>query len=190
MWDRLRHNQPAQIAVITPLAIIALIGVMGLVIDIGLFRVIDSELENAADAAALAAAWYDPVCPYPDPRCAADNAPSTAVGVAQRFADYNTGLAQALCGSPIARLTPDSVPVHQIQSPKTNGVTVILQCRAGYLAGRVLGLGSTEITRWGTAAIGEESDVIADGTTHRTMGAYVDRGGASIPPLIAGLAPL
>ena len=66
-WHRLRHRHPAQIAVIAPFAIIALIGVLGLVIDIGMFRLIDSELENAADAAALAAAWYDPVCPDPTP---------------------------------------------------------------------------------------------------------------------------
>lgn len=181
----LRHKHPAQIGVIAPFAIIALIGVLGLVIDIGVFQVIDSELENAADAAALAAAWYDPVCPVapdPDPRCADGNQPGMAITVAQQYVDYNTSLASALCGSPIPRLDNNSVLAHPIQSPRAQGVTVILQCRAGYLAGRILGLGSTEITRWGTAAIGEQQ---AGGA----MGGYVARGGSLTPPLIAGLVP-
>ncbi|MDQ6671957.1 MAG: pilus assembly protein TadG-related protein [Chloroflexota bacterium] len=185
MRSRLRHKHPAQIAVITPLAIIAFVGLLGLVVDIGVFRLIDGELENAADAAALAAAWYDPVCPYTpdiDPRCAADNQPGMALRVAQQFASYNTGLAGALCGSPLPRLDDNSVRVHSIQSPKTTGVTVILQCRAGYLAGRVLGLGSTDITRWGTAAIGERQP-------GGTMGPYVVYVDTTSPPLIAGLVP-
>lgn len=204
MLHRVRYRQPAQIALMVPFTIIALIGIMGLVIDVGVFRLIDSELENAADAAALAAAWYDPVCPgsdpadvsdrsdpaAADPRCPLGDTAEHAFAVAQQFGADNLGLATALCGS-----TPviDQPLVHPIQSPNARAVTVIVHCRAGYLAGRILGLGSTEITRWATAGLGEEQDFTEpDGTIRRNLGAYAAYPGLSNPPapLIARLVPL
>lgn len=199
---RLSHKQPAQIAVIAPFALLALFGIVGLVIDIGVFRLIDSELENAADAAALAAVWYDPVCPgdpnnqltwdwrcgngNPDPS-QNDNSPGMATKMAQAFGYQNLGLATTLCGS-----TPviDNPIVHPLQAPKARAVTVIVHCHAGYLAGRILGLGSTEITRWATAEIGDAQDVPdGNGTIRRYINDYNYTPPNAPPPLVARLVP-
>jgi hypothetical protein len=201
MWHLVRHRQPAQIAIIAPFAIVALISIVGVVVDIGIFRLIDSELENAADAAALAAAWYDPVCPGADSvnpddpverdlRCPLPTPTDNAAARAQEFGHYNLGLASTLCGSmPVI----DPPLVHPILSPNTRAVTVIVHCRAGYVVGRILGLGSTEITRWGTAAIGQEQDVVdTNGTIRRNLGAYVAYPvvtNTPAPPLLVRLVP-
>jgi hypothetical protein len=163
MRRRLRGRQPAQIALIMPIAVITCIGVLGLVLDIGLFRVIDSEFENAADAAALAAAWYDPVCPGlgdtqlpTDTRCIrADNQPDSAPVIATAVAQANLGLASKLCASqPTIIVQPG-----QLNTPSAPAVSVIIQCHAPYLAGAVLGLtGGSDITRWASAAIGDEQN--------------------------------
>ena len=171
-------RQRAQIIVVAPFAIIALVSILGLVVDFGMFRLIDSELENAADAAALAAVWYTPVCPTTDLRCATDNGQpnKTAPQVATQFAQSNLGLARALCGT-----DPTIDPhIQPIQQPSTTAVTVIIQCDAHYLAGSILGLRQTQITRWATAAIGDKDPVTGK------MGSYVapPAGSAS---LIAGL---
>jgi hypothetical protein len=163
-----------------PIAVLTCIGILGFVLDIGLFQVIDSEFDKAAAAAALAAAWYDPVCPVPgDPAylppvppstfspCTqnpngtmrVDNSLDSATTVAANTASRNLGLANSLCAS------PPSIQVHAqpITDPSTRAVSVIIQCNAPYLAGAILSAtgGTSQITRWATAAIGT---VQADGT--------------------------
>jgi hypothetical protein len=169
-----------------PIAVIACIGVLvlGLVLDVGIFRLIDSEFENAAAAGALAAAWYDPVCPAPgDPAylppvpggtgvpCAnPDGTPrpdnpyqpvpnDAATFVATRTAKANLGLATRLCASQPSI----QVNAQPITDPSTRAVSVIITCNAPYLAGALLSGtgGSSQITRWATAAIGT---VQKDGT--------------------------
>jgi hypothetical protein len=178
-----------------PIAVIMCIGILGLVLDIGIFRVIDSEFENAADAAALAAAWYDPVCPVvnqagppslpQDPRCMTnpDNTQDSAAGIATRVATANLGLASKLCAGPPTISLPqiDNPPSLWIQSPTARAVSVVITCNAPYLAGAVLQVngGNTQITRWATAALGSMQQ---DGT-------FAYHAGDSTP-LVTSLVPL
>src|SRR5258708_3264043 len=61
----MRPRQPAQTFVMAAVAITALIGTLSLVVDAGVYFVIQRPLQNAADAAALAAVWYYPACTNP-----------------------------------------------------------------------------------------------------------------------------
>lgn len=163
-----------------PVAILACIGILGLVLDIGLFRVLDSEFENAADAAALAAAWYPPVCPLAagDLRCKSN---SDATTVATNFLNRNLGPASALCSAPPSLANGGiMVQSNQIQNPSAPAVSVIVRCNAPYLAGGILGLnGGSQITRWATAAIGNEQP-------NGSLGDYA----LTSDPLIAALVSL
>jgi hypothetical protein len=98
-----RHRQKAQIAPFALFAALVLVGAVALVVDAGVFFVAQRQIQNAADAAALGAAWYDNVCKFPagcepvsnpgcTPRCDADV-------VADAFANANMGgaLAAKLC---------------------------------------------------------------------------------------------
>src|ERR1700716_1171121 len=58
-----RRRQPAQTFVLAALAMTSMLGAVSMVIDAGVYFVIQRQLQNAADAAALAAVWYDPACP-------------------------------------------------------------------------------------------------------------------------------
>src|SRR6266851_622241 len=44
------------------LATAAMIGALSMVVDAGVYFVIQRQMQNAADAAALAAVWYGPAC--------------------------------------------------------------------------------------------------------------------------------
>jgi len=58
----MKRRQPAQTFVMAALAMVALIGALSMVIDTGVYFVIQRQLQTAADAAALAAVWYVPAC--------------------------------------------------------------------------------------------------------------------------------
>jgi len=47
---------------VATLAMTTMLGALSMVVDAGVFFVIQRQLQNAADAAALAAVWYDPAC--------------------------------------------------------------------------------------------------------------------------------
>jgi uncharacterized membrane protein len=178
---RLTGKQRGQVALITPIAVIACIGILGLILDIGIFRLIDSELENAADAAALAAAWYDPVCPVLDSRCATDNTAGFATPKAREMAKHNLHVAAALCGDdpPNKDANIQVQTSNQIHNPSAPAVSVIISCKAPYLAGAVLRLsGDSQIIRWATAAIGDKQP---DGS----LGNYTLGGSALIAALIS-----
>jgi hypothetical protein len=57
-----RHRQRGQIMPLAMYGLIVLIGAVALVVDAGVFLVTQRQLQNAVDAAALAAVWYAPVC--------------------------------------------------------------------------------------------------------------------------------
>ena len=59
----IRRRQRAQTFVIAALAMTSMLGALSMVIDAGVYFVIQRQLQNAADAAVLAAVWYDPACP-------------------------------------------------------------------------------------------------------------------------------
>jgi hypothetical protein len=60
MAKRSRTN--GQAIVFAAIGMVALVGASAMVIDLGIFFVIQRSMQNAADSAALAAAWYYPVC--------------------------------------------------------------------------------------------------------------------------------
>ena len=180
-WRRPAHKQRAQIALLMPVAVLTCIGILGLVLDVGLFQVIDTEFENAAAAGALAAAWYDPVCPTTDSRCARpDNTAGSASNIAGTVANANLGMASKLCASPLTI----QVQEHAIESPDVQAVSVVISCDAPYLAGAVLqvGSGTSQIVRWSTAGLGS---VQSDGSY-----AYVFGQDPLTFPLVTSLIPL
>ncbi len=160
-----RHKQQGQIIVAVPIALLAFIGMVTLVVDIGTVKLLQSEMQNAADAAALAGVWYDPVCPLSYTTCASDNAAMVAAAAAQTpramaaekvAIDYasvhNGALLKILCGS-----QPDVSPQNKtLNVPRVNALTVVIHCQAGFLSGSVLGVGPIDIWATGTAAIGED----------------------------------
>ncbi len=128
----MRRRQPAQTAVLAAVAMTCLIGALSMVIDAGVYFVIQRELQNAADAAALAAVWYGPACfetlpgwqtagcqnhasltPVPECQTAEhgpspgndDPAPCTA---AVQMTQANWGVALSLCSGPS---TGSTVPI-------------------------------------------------------------------------------
>lgn len=63
MQQIVTHRQRSQAILMAALSMMAVIGGLAIVIDIGMFMVIQRQLQSAADAGALAGAWYDPICP-------------------------------------------------------------------------------------------------------------------------------
>jgi hypothetical protein len=58
---------------------VSMLGAVSMVIDAGVYFVLQRQLQNAADAAALSAVWYDPACVsanWGDYGCQSVNAPS------------------------------------------------------------------------------------------------------------------
>ena len=97
----LRHRQPAQLAPLALMAMVVLVGAVALVVDAGVFFVTQRQLQNAADAAALAAVWYPPVCNYPDdPDCQkTSSSPCDADCMGDAVVQANMGFAGKLCGN-------------------------------------------------------------------------------------------
>ena len=59
---RRARRQPAQTYVIAALGMVAMLGAVSMVIDAGVYFVLQRQLQNAADAAALDAVWFSPAC--------------------------------------------------------------------------------------------------------------------------------
>ncbi|MBV9174493.1 MAG: hypothetical protein JOZ81_30905 [Chloroflexi bacterium] len=193
-----------------PIAVMTCIAIIGLVVDIGFFRLIDGELENAADAGALAAAWYDPVCPNDptqtsppqDPRCGVitatgalrtDNDPTRCPTTCAEYqanlvASKNLGLATALCGStPTLTVSPNPPPAPLV-NPSARGISVIIECDAPHVVGRIVGLNlPVHVIRWATAALGDDANPPGPPGTPRALGDYV---AGSSAPLVVSLVPL
>lgn len=79
---RLRDNEEGAVAVMTALMMVLILGMTALVVDIGLVYAERAQLQNGADAAALAIAQE---CAYQD-LCDPTSATSTAIGLASRNA--------------------------------------------------------------------------------------------------------
>src|SRR6266851_4935095 len=58
----MRRRQPAQTFIMAALGMVSMIGALSMVVDAGVYFVLQRQLQNAADAAALAAVWYEPAC--------------------------------------------------------------------------------------------------------------------------------
>ena len=163
-WTGTHHRHRGQIIVIAPVAILAFVGMLGMVVDLAFFQLLRSEMQNAADAAALASVRYDPICPYAPPdylSCASDNAANKAPTVARDYAGdpasarYNGSLVRTLCASsPVVSPQP-GVLRRPAVAP---AMTVVITCEAGWFGARLFGLGPIEIWVTSTAAIGGPVD--------------------------------
>jgi Putative Flp pilus-assembly TadE/G-like len=147
------------------LAFAAMIGLLAMVIDAGLFYMVDSELQNAADAAALAAVWYLPACQN-NQNCAPAS-DDQRVPVTQ-LVGANLGLASALCAGPpplsdsptgasyVANVgnVSASVTNSSLVFPPTQSVTVTAHCNSIFPLGGFVGRSSLSLNASATAAIG------------------------------------
>lgn len=114
MTARLGHRQRGQIVVVVPVALIAMLGMVWLVINAGFYFMARMELQKMADAAALAAVMeWTPV-----PR----NPPNpTPQGAALQYAELNSGLAKGLCTQSAPVVIVD--PIQIIQLRQSTGPT-------------------------------------------------------------------
>jgi Flp pilus assembly protein TadG len=150
--------------VIAMLAMVSMLGALSMVVDAGIYFVIQHQLQNAADAAALDAVWYYPVCDdtlpsgqsgqagcqtlNPDPapaQCTAppagNAAPCTA---AVNTASANLGIAMSLCQGP--NLPSGTIPVQiaagpldrSLNLPNVRPYVVTVSCQAPHWFARVL----------------------------------------------------
>jgi uncharacterized membrane protein len=152
MRPRTRHGASGQTIVIAAIAMVAVVGGLAMVIDAGMFFVIQRQLQSAADAGALAGAWYQPICLTP-PGCRLS--PPTAQSVAQSVARANAETIKGLCGGNISVPPPASgTPLNLPRN--VNAIVVTVECDAPYTFGRILGLTTPKhISASAAAAIGD-----------------------------------
>ena len=153
----LRRRQRAQSFVIAALAMTSMLGALSMVIDAGVYFVIQRQLQNLADAAALAAVWYSPACDAanmqdagcqtsgwgaPPPTC-------TVVGelgpctISNEWVQANESAVLSLCAGPNlpAGAIEPAVDAHMgtaLNVPSLNTWVVTLDCNAPHWFGRVL----------------------------------------------------
>ncbi len=156
MRRRVGQRQSGQAIVVAAVAVVSLVGALAMVMDLGMFFVVQRQLQSAADAGALAGAWYDGICPA-DPRvlyCSPSNSRDAATGVAQSVAQANANTIAHLCGGSIA--PPTIATGTQLVRPRNvNTIVVTVECDAGYSFGRILNLTTKHITASSAAAIGD-----------------------------------
>jgi putative Flp pilus-assembly TadE/G-like protein len=58
----LRHRQRGQTLVLAVVGMTTMLGALSMVVDAGVYFVLQRQLQSSADAAALAAVWYSPAC--------------------------------------------------------------------------------------------------------------------------------
>jgi Flp pilus assembly protein TadG len=167
------------------LAAVAMVGMIALlayVVDAGMFFMIRRELQNTADAAALAgAAFLEPlstneplsVRTVPSPlsaQCTAvvglitDSDPPTqalkrdAGAAACYYGTQNAAGARKLCEQAVIMDTPGFTTWPGHSSP---AIVVNFHCVAGYSFGRIVGLSNRTISAGSTAAIGLRTVTLA-----------------------------
>jgi len=181
-----KHRQRAQITPLALYAMLVLVGALSLVVDAGVFFVTQRQLQNAVDAAALAAVFYTPVCSsfgpnplHPDCQSTAPSLPlppagwtcssspcSTADKVANAVLQQNLAYTGALCRN----LAP--VPSARTDAPGNNFTYYIMtvDCDAPYWFARVFpGIPATvHLRAFARATIGYPSPtgVSSTGTGH------------------------
>jgi hypothetical protein len=141
---------------------VAMLGAVSMVIDAGVFFVIQRQLQTAADAAALAAVWYDPACPYftpwgsygcqppnsspPEPECAvAPNQNDAPCNAAADSVKANWSVALALCAGPKSATGtvqiaagPGIPPSGSLNVPAVQPYVVTVTCNAPHWFAQVL----------------------------------------------------
>ena len=118
------RREPAQTLVVAAVMMIALIGALALVLDVGLLWLTQRELQKTADNAAMAGVV----------RLPAD--PSGAVHQAQWYVEQNQAVTEQLCSAvPIATITPGA---DALQTGTAYTLTVTMQCTAGFIFAQVV----------------------------------------------------
>src|SRR2546427_384825 len=114
----LQHRQPGQTIGLAAVAMIALVGAVAFVVDLGFFLEGRRELQLTADEAAMAGVVFLPEC-----STSADGAtcatPSNANDMAVQFLKNNGPIARQLCGHPTA--SADFAQASAINSAATPG---------------------------------------------------------------------
>lgn len=135
------------------MAMVAMVGGLAMVVDTGMFLVVQRQLQAAADAAALAGAWYAPVCPAAASGCSAS---STSQAAATNIALMNTAGFSPLCANDPKVEVQIGAPLNRPLDANTIVVTV--SCDAAYSFGRILpGVSSKHIAASAAAAIGNRA---------------------------------
>jgi hypothetical protein len=183
-----RHKKPAQAIGLVAVMMVAMIGALSMVIDAGVYFVIERQLQNAADAAALAAVWHGPPCQIVDQFYAygcqdpAAGSPDPATVVAN-VVEANSGVALSLCAGP--NLPAGTVPVNissgpgpALIVPSVNTYVVTVSCDAPHWFARIFPTVrlQTHISRSAAAAVGWR------GPNGELLGGSTPR-----PPLVARL---
>src|SRR5437868_7046408 len=139
MRRRVRHREPGQAIIIAATSMVALLGAMAMVIDIGIFFVVQRQLQTAADAGALAGAWHSPVCLAGQTGClAGDAAPGLTGGAtvsncavsgypACDVAQSNANAVADLCGGSVPPPTV-TVGTQLVNPQQVNTIVVTVQC--------------------------------------------------------------
>jgi hypothetical protein len=176
-----RQRQEGQIIVIAALAMVAILAITSFVVDYGLQRVTERQLQNAADAGALAGA----AClGSPDPSCIVNPVTHTVDPAFQArtfaYSAQNPAVSDRICGTADTPLptwmrspagdqpqnwtgSPNVYSSVQIgtAAPSTGGsvptITVTMTCEAPFTFGRVIGLTTQPIKATATAAKGGPS---------------------------------
>lgn len=144
------------------IAMVALVGGIAMVVDVGSFLVIQSQFQSAADAGALAGAWYDPICVLPDPAnlCVGSisppgPAPTSAATAAIAMARANAEPMTGLCGGAV-KVTVPSQGTRLNVPANVNTIVVTVECDAGFTFGRIIpGVTTKHISASAAAAIGD-----------------------------------
>lgn len=148
-----RRRQRGQTIIMATIVMTAMLGAVAMVIDTGIFLVVQRQLQSAADAGALAGAWHDPVCPLGADLCLSTGSAFTE---ASAVALANAETIKQLCGGAIDAPTVSvGTPINHLIRPNVNWIVVTVQCSAGYSFGRILGLDRRVISASSAAAIGD-----------------------------------
>lgn len=148
------------------LAMVAMVGALAMVVDAGMFFIIDNQLQSAADAGALAGVWVGPPCkPFIEPGppvvthgCTDGLQPDTDA-IARKYVEANLGLAEGLCAGPdgqTALVSEQYGPGQILVTPKLSVYSVTVDCQARHWFARIFpGLPlSVHISKSAAATIG------------------------------------
>jgi Flp pilus assembly protein TadG len=175
----LQHRQSGQTIGLAAVAMIAVVGAVAFVIDLGFFLEGRRELQLAADQAAMAGVIFLPECSTqadgigqtPNP-CAA---PANANDMAVQFLNNNGPIARQLCGHPTT--SADFAQSSAINSGATPGsdvtpgtytppgtsdlyytLTVTIRCQPGFSFGRIImGSATQPLSASATAVVGSNA---------------------------------
>jgi hypothetical protein len=136
------HRARGQVLPLAALAMIALVGMLAIVVDGGMFWEVRRDLQSGADAAVLAGVVMLP------------GSPTDAVNQATAYAANNARVAARLCAqAPTTVATPGWDAQSQVYT-----LTVTVSCPTGYTFGRILNLFTPmTVSASATAALGSVS---------------------------------